>query len=555
MDLTCFVYPGWEPRIRPAATKRSWMDAAPESFPYRCLPLGIANSYGWDILSQCSFEASWNGGMAAEDVTVNVLGKSGAVNPPVALFGQGTFTIHVQGLFRTPPGWNLYVTGPPNEFREGVVPLTGIIETDWAPYTFTMNWRLTRPDHPVRFAENEVIAHIFPIERGTIEQVLPQFVPIDVDPELKRQFEQWSHSREAFQEQVRQHPPPRPADKWQKLYHRGLTPDGRCPIADHQSKLKVRPFAAVELTGARAAEQRAVPHPGDQPPGDPRPAVGALEPSARINAEYEWLLSTLEQQRGLSAAASGIYRCEGLSTEEFLDEFYAPGRPVILAGEIGDWPALGRWSLDYLRSALAGRQIEYEGERASGLDPERDKERFKRCVTFEQFVGEMDGSNAFITTHDSAINQEALRPLSADMGTLDKFLFADGDAGVLRIDPAGMFTPLHHDLTNSLLIQVVGSKRVVLGAATELPNLYNGHDVFSEIEDVTGGQVDLSRFPRLENVALHEIILAPGEALFIPIGWWHQSTALDFSISVNHTNFLWRNDFHLNYPGTGLLCA
>src|SRR3569833_4769675 len=70
MDLKCFVFPGWEPRIRAASPKRDWMDQAPEAYPYRCLPLAIANSHGWELLNPCGFEAEWNGGLAVEDVVV-----------------------------------------------------------------------------------------------------------------------------------------------------------------------------------------------------------------------------------------------------------------------------------------------------------------------------------------------------------------------------------------------------------------------------------------------------------------------------------------------------
>jgi Family of unknown function (DUF6065) len=247
VDLTCYVYPGWAPRIEVATPRRDWMDQAPESFPYRCLPLAIANSHGWNILSLCGFEAVWNGGMATDDVVITADAGTAAHLAPVSLFGQGTFTIHLQGILRTPPGWNLYVSGPPNSFKDGASPLSGIIETDWSPYTFTVNWRLTRPNHPVRFEANEPVAHFFPIQRGAIEEVTPKFARISDAPELKSMFEQWSESRDAFHAMVRAMPPERPADKWQKFYYRGQMPDGACPVADHKVKLQVREFACREL--------------------------------------------------------------------------------------------------------------------------------------------------------------------------------------------------------------------------------------------------------------------------------------------------------------------
>lgn len=243
MELICYLHEGWKPRIRPASSRRDWMDSTPESFAYRCLPLNIANAHGWEILSPCGFEAIWNGGSDASDVTIRVDSSTAESDAPVALFGQGTLTFHVAGLFRTPPGWNLWVGGSPNAAKDGIAPLGGIVETDWSPYSFTMNWRFTRTNHWIRFEEDEPFCHIFPIQRQTIEMVAPEFRSIDENPELKAQFDAWSASRDAFHVQMREHPPSRPADKWQKLYYRGVDPSGAGTIDDHQSKVNSRPFA------------------------------------------------------------------------------------------------------------------------------------------------------------------------------------------------------------------------------------------------------------------------------------------------------------------------
>jgi hypothetical protein len=39
------------------------------------------------------------------------------------------------------------------------------------------------------------------------------------------------------------HPPSKPADKWQKHYYRGVDASGCSHVADHRTKLRVRPFA------------------------------------------------------------------------------------------------------------------------------------------------------------------------------------------------------------------------------------------------------------------------------------------------------------------------
>ena len=65
-----------------------------------------------------------------------------------------------------------------------------------------------------------------------------------------------------------------------------------------------------------------------------------------------------------------------------------------------------------------------------------------------------------------------------------------------------------------------------------------------------GYTVDLTRTSdHLMDVTVHEVLLHPGEALFIPVGWWHQVLAVDTSISLAFTNFIRRNRFDWYTPG------
>lgn len=242
MDLTCYLYPDWRPLIRPAETARDWMTDSPESFVYRCLPLAIANAHGWEILSPVAFEAHWNGGMAPGDVEIRGLPAVPMVFKPAAIFGQAVLTFHMEGIFRTPPRWNLWIGGSPNRFKDAIQPLTGIIETDWSPYTFTMNWRFTRAGHWIRFEAGEPIGFFFPLPRAYLDDVQPRFAPVEDEADLHAKFQDWSRSRLEFQAQVAANPPVAPADKWQKSYYRGVDPDGRRGVDDHQIKPRLKPF-------------------------------------------------------------------------------------------------------------------------------------------------------------------------------------------------------------------------------------------------------------------------------------------------------------------------
>ena len=242
MDFLCYLHEGWHPLIRPAEPTRPWMDRTPELFAYRCLPLNIANAHGWEILTPAGFEAYWRGGSSTADVVVRPDVGMPSSSAPVSLFGQGTFTIHVQALFRTPPGWNLLAGGSPNSAKDGVAPLSGVIETDWAPYTFTMNWRFTRRNHWVRFEAGEPICFIQPAQRDALERMNPKFVPLSDNPDAARQFAAWSELRNSFQAKVAEKAPSAPTDQWQKRYYRGLDMDDKPGVPDHRAKLRLKPF-------------------------------------------------------------------------------------------------------------------------------------------------------------------------------------------------------------------------------------------------------------------------------------------------------------------------
>lgn len=219
------------------------MSATPDSFAYPCLPLDIASAHGWKLLCPCSFDAWWGGGSGIDDVIIRLAPGSERDMAPVSLFGQGVLAFHVAGLFRTPAGWNLWVGGSPNRPKDGIYPLTGVVETDWAPYTFTMNWRFLRRNHTVRFEAGEPICFFFPVQRGYLETIVPKFVAIESDPEVVRQFKSWSRSRDEFHARVSRERPRSASDTWQKNYYRGLDPDNQPRASNHSTKLRLKPFS------------------------------------------------------------------------------------------------------------------------------------------------------------------------------------------------------------------------------------------------------------------------------------------------------------------------
>ena len=75
-------------------------------------------------------------------------------------------------IFRTPLDFHLLVTGPSNAFKDGIAPMTAVVESDWLPCKFTMNYRFTRRVR-VQWKAGELYAQLCVVRAGIREGVQP----------------------------------------------------------------------------------------------------------------------------------------------------------------------------------------------------------------------------------------------------------------------------------------------------------------------------------------------------------------------------------------------
>ena len=240
--LIAFGLPGQPLDIRPAPYERDWMDATDQRYAYRCLPLTIANAHGWEILCTSGFSAYWNGTLHTD--AIRIVPDHEGHHPAISHFGYGVLTFHVPAVFRTEPGYDLMVQGPINRPKDAIAPLSGLVETDWTPFTFTMNWQFTRPNTVIRFEQGEPFCHIFPARRGELERLTPEIRPISDDPQLQAEFAAWTASRATFLDGLKKPDSDASAAKWQKHYYRGRNLEGDEIAGDgHRTKIRLAPFA------------------------------------------------------------------------------------------------------------------------------------------------------------------------------------------------------------------------------------------------------------------------------------------------------------------------
>lgn len=238
------------PKIRRAPRERDWMNGTSDQFAYRCLPLAIANQHGWEIYFESAIRFIWHGG--SDESSVEVL--SSGHDFVQSMFGYGIISFHIGHLIRTSPGYDLYISGSPNHFKRGIHPLTGVVETSWSPYTFTMNWKITEVDTVIEFSPREPFCFFFPVDRGLLERVEVEVLPVSHDPSLDQEFQLFSKMRAEHIEATRSG---RAKDSWQKDYFQGKLPSGAYPsTADrHHTKLRLAnpDYSNLERTEASQA--------------------------------------------------------------------------------------------------------------------------------------------------------------------------------------------------------------------------------------------------------------------------------------------------------------
>jgi hypothetical protein len=243
MKLDCFLVDGAQLDIRPASMRRDWIDEMPGARAYHCIPLSIANAHGWEIRCLEDIEATWNGGVEPDDVDVQRCGDP--VQGARGHFGSGILTFETRAIFRTEPGTNLWVTGPTNRFKDGIQPLSAMVETDWMPFTFTMNWKFTRANHTVRFERGEPYCFVFPIQHALVQRFEPKLRRLEDDEELARQYRigvgrrHMPHVLAANRRGEESRVKRLITQEW---YKRGLLPDGKTSGGPHMKSLHLRSF-------------------------------------------------------------------------------------------------------------------------------------------------------------------------------------------------------------------------------------------------------------------------------------------------------------------------
>lgn len=218
-------------------------------------------------------------------------------------------------------------------------------------------------------------------------------------------------------------------------------------------------------------------------------------------------------------------------------------RPVVFRGCARDWPALA-WT----HRGLAERMGDVEVEALRGrsehdqwwLERETLRTRMRFGDLLEQCLA-TTGDDLYAVGRNDLLAEPGLAPLKDEIGHLPGCRPDPGPR--LWIGPEGTRTPLHHDQSSAWLVQVEGRKRIWLASPLEPTLLDTAQGVFNGYEPESA--------PSDDQVHWRSTVLEPGDAVYLPVGWWHQVVAIEPSISVSLGHIVGDVPATWYHPGRG----
>jgi len=235
-----------------------------------------------------------------------------------------------------------------------------------------------------------------------------------------------------------------------------------------------------------------------------------------------------------------------VSRKDFQD-FICRSRQPLLVKNIDIGPCVKKWTVDYLSSTVGSLEVKVHvspGGQMSFVD-KNFKYKTLPFRTFLQRAAQDRQAEWFIAEDEKyylrsigfdrrgkniADLKKDFPQIGEDISFPDLFENESYFSSVFRIASAGVQVWTHYDVMDNLLMQVSGRKRVVLYKPEDAKYMYLEGDK-SRVLDIDDPDPNL--FPEFHKATRYECILEPGDAIYIPALWFHNTLSYTFGIGVN----------------------
>lgn len=262
---------------------------------------------------------------------------------------------------------------------------------------------------------------------------------------------------------------------------------------------------------------------------------------------------------------------------QFHRDWIAPNKPCIIRNAFSHWPALSKWSPDYLREKVGSKVISL-AVTPNGYADAVNGDRFvmpeERQMSFSSVLdiieGKVDkGGGVFYVQKQCSNLLQELPELTADVqphiAWMSTALGKLPDAVNFWLGEANAITSMHKDHYENLYCVVSGEKHFVLIPPTDRPFIPYGlfqpaiyhqrDDGEFEVIDQSDSEMvpwipldplnpDLERYPQYRRARPLHCSVKAGEMLYLPSLWFHHVQQSHGCIAVN---FWYDMDYDIKY--------
>lgn len=215
-----------------------------------------------------------------------------------------------------------------------------------------------------------------------------------------------------------------------------------------------------------------------------------------------------------------VPRVKTITKADFLKQYFKPQQPVVIERFIDDWPAYGKWSLDYMKAIGGDLTVPLYDDR-----PVDYKEGFNEAHATMKLADYVDLLKSEPTKYRIFL-WNALKEIPE---LQQDFTFPDFGLRLMKGLPMLFFggrdshTFMHYDidLANIFHFHFDGKKECILFHPDQTDYLYKIPHSLITREDIDFHNPDFEKWPMLKKVKGYKAELNHGEVLYMPEGYWH----------------------------------
>jgi hypothetical protein len=253
-----------------------------------------------------------------------------------------------------------------------------------------------------------------------------------------------------------------------------------------------------------------------------------------------WLHSLLPSSYPKRLMTSKFAEVDTIAADQFERDHLRAGQPLIVRGVAASWPS-AKWTMAGLRHDFGDRELEvqiFDDPATRHADWRRETRTLANYLDLMPSASGLSQYLMFVTLGKYFPELVKDVELPAFFSPFTRGVTAE--AYGIFLGPPGQGSELHYHpilwqgASQSFAVAIIGKKRFQFFPPDETDNLYpfpiwegfprKGH--WSQVSEAS------EKFPRFSNAQPIDVVLEPGDGIYIPPHWWHSTCCLEDSLSL-----------------------